>query len=180
MSEAWKPVPGYGSHYEASSLGNVRVLDRSVVKRTRHGGVMSQAYKGRLLKRVKDGGYAVVSIGWDGCRRKVKAAVLVLSAFNRPPVGGEESCHKNGQSLDDRIENLYWGSHLENMADRKRHGRYASGTDHPMAKFSDEQIRSVRSGAVSLKDARSKIGMSRTHYYRIRYGKLTIETLAKG
>lgn len=53
MAEIWKSVPGYGGHYEASSLGRVRSIDRIVVKRHRSGKLIQQKYAGRLLKPCK-------------------------------------------------------------------------------------------------------------------------------
>lgn len=31
-------------------------------------------------------------------------------------------CHRNGDGLDNRVENLYWGTRAQNMQDKVRHG----------------------------------------------------------
>lgn len=52
MGETWKPVPGYGGHYEASSIGRIRSVDRVVVKRHQSGKlIQGQKYAGRLSNR---------------------------------------------------------------------------------------------------------------------------------
>ena len=53
MGETWKPVPGYGGHYEASSIGRIRSVDRVVVKRHQSGKLIQQKYAGRLLNPCK-------------------------------------------------------------------------------------------------------------------------------
>jgi len=74
-TETWKPVPGAG-YYEASDLGHIRSVDRTI------GG---RFYKGVVLKLRDDGdGYSVVNITYDGGERKhnVSVARLVLLAHD--------------------------------------------------------------------------------------------------
>lgn len=48
--------------------------------------------------------------------------VIVCEAFNgRAPMGKNLALHKNGNSLDNRACNLYWGDHRQNAEDFKRH-----------------------------------------------------------
>ena len=94
---------------------------------------------------------------------------LVLEAFVRRAVPGEQACHRNGDPADNRLSNLYWGTQQTNWQDRISHGnarshsklteddvvliraRYAGGDsayriakDYPV---SDTQIRNVVNGA---------------------------------
>ena len=49
---------------------------------------------------------------------------LVCEAFYGPPPEGKPwALHRNGDHLDNRPENLYWGSPKDNAQDAKRHGR---------------------------------------------------------
>jgi hypothetical protein len=45
---------------------------------------------------------------------------------------------------DDRLENLRWGTHKENMEDREKHGRTARGERNGRYKLSPEQVRDIR------------------------------------
>lgn len=47
---------------------------------------------------------------------------LVLLAFKGPPPDEHriEGCHKDGDPTNNRPSNLYWGTSVENAADRKR------------------------------------------------------------
>ena len=46
--EIWKDVPGYENYYQASNLGRVRSLDRTI---TNNNGV-KKVYKGKVLKDI--------------------------------------------------------------------------------------------------------------------------------
>lgn len=167
-NEIWKTIPGYGGHYEVSTRGRIRVKDRIIQKRTRHGGMMQQFYKGRHLKLSQGKwGHLYTTIGVGGKTLKLSVHRVVLETFVGACPEGMEACHNNGVANDNRIENLRWDTHHNNNQDRKKHGRYATCSDHPMAKFSKSLILDIRSGHVDKKEAMA-IGVSHTHFYRIR------------
>lgn len=164
--EIWKQVPGFGGCYEASSLGRIRSRQRTVEKRTRWGGMMIQEYKAAILNPWETRGYQRVSLGWDGNRAKVFVHHMVLLAFHGGRAGAHGR-HLDGDRANNRPKNLAWGSAEDNACDRKRHGRYASGRSHPMAKFSEETVEKIRSGAMTHKEAKLR-GVSTTQFYRLR------------
>lgn len=170
--EIWKPIPGFGGHYEASSLGNVRVKERVIVKpHSQSGAPCRYTYPGRQLKLVPDGkGYLYVHIGVDRKKTKLRAHQAVLLAFVGPAPAGQEACHCNGKADDNRIENLRWDTHLANNQDRLKHGTYDRGEDHPMVKFAESDILRIRAGTMSFKEARHRLGISVTHFYRVKKG----------
>lgn len=59
-----------------------------------------------------------------GNKRIVCVHILVLEAFAGPRPLGAEACHRNGNPSDNRLENLYWGSHADNMKDMTQHGTH--------------------------------------------------------
>lgn len=162
----WKPVPGLGGFYEASDDGKVRSKARVVEKRSRWGGVLRQFYKERLLKPHIADGYALVHLGFDGKKVGISVHRMVAMAFHGPPPEGQECCHCDGNSLNNHASNLRWDTHFANNQDRKKHGNYPTGQDHPMSKFSEDFLAGVRSGRTGLREAMSK-GMSKTHFYRV-------------
>ncbi|ARM70701.1 HNH endonuclease [Mycobacterium phage Soul22] len=119
--EQWRPVVGYEGMYEVSDLGRVRSVDRCVV--TKSG---PRTYRGRLLHQHPDGrGYLRASLSRVGDKpRMFKVHRLVLEAFVGPRPGNLSGCHNNGINTDNRLENLRWDSHTENMLDVVRHGRH--------------------------------------------------------
>lgn len=171
LAEEWRAVPGFGDHYEASSFGRVRAKAREVAKNTRYGGVMIQRYESRLLNPSTEKGYLRVHLGFDGKKTKAWVHTLVLLAFSRQPAEGEVCRHLNGVRDDNRPENLSWGSHLENMADRQAHGNYLTGERHAMAKLTREAVDLIRSSPLSGADLSRQLGIGQSQISRIRRGE---------
>ena len=106
--ERWRKVrraPGY----KVSSLGRVRSVDRTLSDGRAAGGVPLERYRDR-------DGYWCVKIAGE----TVRVCDLVLEAFDRPRPYGQEACHGDlGQDYD-YVTNLRWGTHAENIRDKKR------------------------------------------------------------
>lgn len=66
---------------------------------------------------------------------------LVLEAFVGPCPEGMEACHKDNNRLNNRLYNLYWGTHLHNMREQYRHGTRIINPDLGPATFGDADIR---------------------------------------
>lgn len=172
--EIWKDVPGFGDHYQASSLGRIRVKDRIVEKRTKWGGTMKQFYPGKDLSLVDNKGYRRVRIGVDGRKMNVSAHTMVLLAFHGPMPDGYEACHNNGDPADNRPENLRWDSHFNNNQDRKKHGNYKDGERHPMAKITDQQALEIYQSKESNRTLAEQYGVDETKVSAIRRGKIWV------
>lgn len=168
--EIWKPVPGYGDFYEASNLGQIRVKDRTVVRKHSTGGITNFFYKGRLLTPCKSDslGHMVVHIGFNGQKKNVAVHKMVLLAFVGPPPDGMECCHNNGNASDNRLENLRWDTHFKNNQDRKKHGKYATGENHHMAKLTKEQVDLIRLSIKPAKEISKDFGIAVSHVHRIK------------
>lgn len=139
MSEVWRPVPGFGGHYSASSKGRVRSEDRVTV--TRSG---PRNYGGRILRQHKDrNGYFQVTLCVDGAKAVKYVSVLVLLAFAGPAPEGFECCHNNGIKTDNRPGNLRWDTRSGNFADKVKHGTDNRGAKSPTAKLTEAQVLAI-------------------------------------
>jgi len=69
---------------------------------------------------------------------------LVLEAFVGPCPPGMECRHLDGDTSNNRLANLCWGSPRENAADRHRHGHTARGEDHGQSVLTADQVRTIR------------------------------------
>ena len=123
--ERWKKISGF-PHYEVSVDGHVRSLPRMVERSDGQ----PQGIPGCMLRPVtRDNNgirYGEVTLSdIESGRRHVirKVHHLVLETFIGPRPGGMVTRHLNGDSLDNRLENLTYGTHQENVDDRSRHGR---------------------------------------------------------
>lgn len=118
--ETWRPVLGLNGSYEVSDHGNVRSLPRVVLRSDgrlrRFPGVILQPH----IRKAD--GRRTVNVGPPRKVRSVLIPWLVLEAFVGPRPDGLEACHNNGNPGDDRLANLRWDTHSENILDRGRHG----------------------------------------------------------
>lgn len=101
---------------------------------------------GKLLKASVDGkGYPVFKPSYDdGKQRSRRVHVAVCETFHGPrPAPRCEVRHLNGVSTDNRVSNLSWGTHHQNMTDSVRHGTHLS-LRKPGAKITQEQADEMR------------------------------------
>lgn len=82
--------------------------------------------------------------------------------------------HTDGDPLNNRLENLRWGSAAENSADMVRHGRSCKGERHPMAKLTAAQAADVRrryAAGEKQRDIGRAFGIHQAQVHRICAGK---------
>ena len=117
LLETWKPIEGYEERYEVSSKGNVRSLGHNVCFLD-YGKCVDFYRDGKLLKpTVNKYGYFVVSL-YDTSKKKQKqykihrlvAETFIPNVENKPMID-----HINAIKTDNRVENLRWCTHKENM-----------------------------------------------------------------
>lgn len=112
-SEKWVPCYGWEDSYEVSSYGRVKRIKAS-----------QGAVRGRIKTLTCSKPYLVVGLNDKQSKQDKTFLIhrLVLQSFTR--VSGEKqfACHRNGNPLDNRIENLYWGTAQDNADDSCNHG----------------------------------------------------------
>ena len=128
--ENWKAVIGAAGRYVVSDYGNVRSLPHTVIRRDGRrmpvkGQLLNPVIQTQRSKRGEPKRYRAVWIRFDDGRQRWRGvAVMMLEAFVGPrPYPKAEARHLNDQSLDDRLENLDWGSRLQNVRDAMLNGR---------------------------------------------------------
>lgn len=126
--EEWKDIPGYEGYYQASNLGNIKSVERTVNQR--NGG--KQVKKEHLLKpsKNKTHSYYSVVLSKKGKRKSCLIHRLVWLAFNGPIPEGFEINHKDENSFNNNLvnlnllshkDNINWGTHNERViASRKK------------------------------------------------------------
>lgn len=106
--EQWLPVVGYEGLYEVSNQGRVRsALQRSSFPS------QERCHAGHRRVWLRSG-----DVG-----RKHFVHVLVLTAFDQPRPDPTAQCrHLDGNSANNHLSNLKWGTVSENALDRVLHG----------------------------------------------------------
>lgn len=134
MSEIWKPVRGYEDVYAVSSTGRVKRIA---------GGQGAQ--DGLILTpQMNRFGYMQVGLNRDNKKTMFRVHRLVMAAFSNDI--GDQVNHKNGIRHDNRLENLEWCTHAENV----RHGFRVTknhthvGENHPGARMNAQSVAELR------------------------------------
>lgn len=146
-TEEWRPIPGWEGLYEASSLGRIKSLARSVLM-THRGRNFYVEYPGKLLtNRPSKNGYVAVSLSRDGRSFVRHAHRLVCEAFNGAPPEGLDCAHLNGVRNDNRAANLIWATRKENSGHRWLHGTMLVGEGVASSKLTSRDVAEIRERA---------------------------------
>lgn len=116
--EEWRPVVGFEGQYEVSSLGRVK----SVARWSAHVGAGRRWIK-EFIRKPTLGKRGYLCLLFPG-NRNLYVHRLVGDAFLGPMPDGLQTRHLNGDHLDNRVENLRYGTASENREDQVRHGTH--------------------------------------------------------
>lgn len=163
--EIWKPVVGWESRYEVSSLGRVRSKDMRVGARNGR----TALRKGRILKQKRSGtGRLAINLcDGEGRVRTTEVHVLVAAAFLGSRPFGTYVCHGDGNQDNNALSNLRYGTPKENSDDSFKHGTHAT------QKLTCEDVRDIRhcKGSVGRSTLAEVFGVTPQHIDRILSGR---------
>lgn len=82
-------------------------------------------------------------------------------------------CHKNGNRLDNRVENIKWATQKENQHDRREHGTANIGEKNPGSKLTEKQVYQIHQllKTKTKKDIAATFKLHRETIYHISIGK---------
>ena len=123
MKETWKTIIGYKGYYKVSNLGRIKSLPRIVPMSDGR----KYKVKGKKLKPAFDGVYYHVALSKGSKERIFLVHRLVLETFVGPCPEGMESCHNDGNSANNTLDNLRWDTKKANQLDRVSHGTSCIG-----------------------------------------------------
>ena len=163
MKEIWKDIDGFEERYEVSNLGRIRNI------RTDGRGWKLRYKKIRKTdKCISPKGYIYLRLGnpFEGNDRTVKMHRTVAIAFIPNPKNLPEVNHKNGNKLDNRVENLEWISSVGNFNHavlngyRKREGGLTKSREVHQYSIDGEYIASFPSTIIAVKNIKKGIAVS--------------------
>jgi len=138
--EEWKDVVGYEGKYIVSNFGRVSSIDRQVATK---GGSLRVA-RGKRLKAVKHkSGYMVIGLCDNGSMTQHTVHSVVAIAHIGPRPDGHEVCHKDNNRENNSVENLRWGTKLENAEDKQAHGTEVIGERNGRAVLTEKCVISI-------------------------------------
>lgn len=140
-----RPIPGFDG-YLAGTDGSLWTLWEPEPSKGKKGLMYRVGTKKKRLRlgRVASGYLAVTTRAFQGKKRTLLVHRAVLLAFRGVPAPGMLARHLNGNCLDNRLENLCWGTPEENEADKEIHGTRRHGTSLYNCKLDDDKVREIR------------------------------------
>lgn len=134
--ETWKDIPEYEGCYEVSNTGKIKSYDRIV----KGEGRKPYFKPGRILKpAIGSHGYWAAALCKDQKQISTCLHVLIAKAFIPNPNNYRCINHKDGDKLNNDIENLEWVSHSVN----NKHA-YDTGLKKPFRKATTERVIEIR------------------------------------
>lgn len=127
-----------------------------------------------LKPRSSGGDYVFVVLSREDKSCKSMAVHrVVLFAFAGPPQEGQEARHLDGNSVNNRLSNLAWGTPAENYDDRRRHGTDNGGRRNGSAKLTVAQVREIRKRHMAGECRKSILA-------RYAIGRTTLDSIVNG
>lgn len=133
MEEIWKDIPEWEGFYQASTFGRVRSVDRVLMTQNSHGFLSPREHKGKIISpNTNNRGYLYLCLCKDNNHHWfAKVHRLIAITFLPNPNHLSDVNHKDGDKLNNKVDNLEWCSHSENQKHALRTGLnikpYAAG-----------------------------------------------------
>ena len=151
QNEDWKIIIGF-IDYEVSNLGRVRRAIDSRSGNFKSGHILAEQEEPKSK-------YPQVGLTRNGKQYWRRVHVLVCTSFRGPkPFDGAQIRHLDGVRSNCTLDNLVWGTRLENTADMVIHGLRARGDRHHYnAKLTVQQARDFRARHAEARLGRKRV-----------------------
>lgn len=164
-NEIWQDIIGYEGLYQISNYSRVKSLKRKWV------------VKNKIIKyQIHKNGYNSVLLWKNRKDKRLLISRLVAIHFILNKKNNVEVNHKNGNKLDNRIENLEWITHSENIIHAHKKGLifHKVGELVLSSKLKEHEVLKIRelyNNNYSLKEICKKFNICRGTIYDITHNK---------
>ena len=146
--EIWKDIENYEGLYQVSNWGNVRSLD-TLINCKGAKNIDKHIRKGRILKKyIGTTGYYTVNLSKNSKIKLARVHRLVAKTFIKNPKNHYCVNHKDGNKLNNKVENLEWcdfafnnkEAYRLNLKQNKYKGKYGKDAQFskPVIQYSKE------------------------------------------
>jgi uncharacterized protein YerC len=127
--EIWKTVPLYENRYEVSNFGRIKSLKKP-----------HRTYE-KILKPVFQNGYYAIDLGNGINIKRFLLHRIVCSAFNDNLENKPQVNHKDGNKLNNSLDNLEWCTRSENQLHAIETGlRTTKGIKNSQSKLTEDIV----------------------------------------
>lgn len=159
--EKWKDIEGFEGYYQVSTLGRVKSLSRTSIRRGRIYPQKESVLKMQVTQ------YPSVMLQKDGKKRRINIHRLVASAFIHNPQNKPMVNHINGIKTDNRVENLEWVTQRENEDHSIKYGLKHIPSNTKLSFGDVKRIRAAVSKGEQQKDIAQKFNVHPTTVSKI-------------
>jgi hypothetical protein len=162
--------------YEASSFGRIKSLDRYVRGKSK-GVEFMKKVKERILKpAIRTGGYYLVTLGdGKGFRKNGSVHKLVAEAFIPNPDNLPTVNHKDGNKLNNHVDNLEWMTGRDNCLHAIEIGlSKVRGSHCATAKLDEDRVGKMRQmfkDGAAIRDIALRFEIHYTHCWNVVTGR---------
>lgn len=154
--EIWRKTL-YSDSIEVSNYGNVRRIFKNGIS----------LYKGSI----NQDGYLRIKFSIKGKVFNKFIHVLVAETFINNPMNYPQINHKDGNKLNNYIDNLEWCTASENMQHAYDNNLKRTDRKHSRAKLTEADVLNIYSSDLPIKDLCELYNMEKSAIHRIRNGK---------
>lgn len=180
--ELWLPIKGFEGLYEVSSFGKVKSLDRRVEYTHRWGSKTTMKQVGKIKNLSFTGsGYLFVGLSKNGIPYPKDVHRIVATHFIPNPENKKCVNHKDGNKLNNCVDNLEWCTYSENITHAMKNGlTKLNGGDNPyargvviekegiMVEFKTQREAAKYIGTKDINVSAAKINKTRCHGYTVK------------
>jgi len=132
--EKWLPIAGFEGWYEISNLGRVKRVNGD-----------NSAVAGKILNPWNRKDYAGVSLYKDGIESSFNVHKIVTATFLGPCPEGKEVNHIDGDKANNKLSNLEYATHSENMLHAFSSGLLTrKGEKNSSSKLTESDVHEIR------------------------------------
>ena len=150
-----KDLKGYENSYQISDSGRIFTKRRLIG---------NQIYYGKeLVPQLTQDGYLKVTLSKNGDCKKFYLHRLVAIQFIENSTNLPQVNHKDGNKLNNNINNLEWCTKQENQSHAVRTGLMQRGQDRPSAKLTEAEVLEIYKlkGILKAQDIANKYNVSK-------------------